>query len=86
MKKMTMFGSVIFGFLFLVGPASAASIRCGTHLIMDGQRNGTGKYEVSKKCGSPTERYGNTWIYDRPGEAKKILHFNDSGRLLRIGG
>jgi hypothetical protein len=86
MKKVTMFGSAVLGFLFLVGPASAGYMRCGTHMIQEGQRNGPGKYEVSKKCGRPTEQYGNTWVYDLPGQTKKILRFNDSGQLTSIDG
>jgi len=86
MKKVTMFGGAVLGFLFLVGLASAGYMRCGTHMIQDGQRNGPGKYEVSKKCGRPTEQYGNTWVYDLPGQSKKILRFNDSGQLTTIDG
>jgi len=86
MRKVTMYGSVIFCFLFLAGPASAGYLRCGTHTIQDGQREGPGKYEISKKCGRPTEQFGNTWVYDQPGQSKKILRFNDSGLLMSIDG
>lgn len=87
MNKVTIFFStVVFGFLFLAGPVSAGYMSCGTHIIQDGQRKGPGKYEVSKKCGRPTEQFGNTWVYDFPGQTKKILRFNDSGQLMSIDG
>ena len=77
---------MLFGVMCLVGPASATtgSIRCGGHVISDSGRTGPGKYEVIKKCGQPTERFGNTWIYDRAGQTRKILRFNDSGELQSI--
>jgi len=39
---------------------------------------------VLKKCGEPTQRNGNTWIYDKPGNFKHVVFFDDSGRLMRI--
>jgi hypothetical protein len=39
---------------------------------------------VIKKCGQPTERFGNTWIYDKPGQTRQVLRFNDSGQLMSI--
>jgi len=87
MNKVTVFMiGVVFGLLLLAGPVSAGYLRCGTHIIQDGQRKGPGKYEISKKCGRPTEQYGNTWVYDLPGQTKKILRFNDSGQLTSIDG
>ena len=72
--------------LFLFGEAFAGSMRCGTHIVSDSNRSGMGKYEVLKRCGEPTERFGNTWVYDQPGQSKKILRFNDSGLLMSIDG
>ena len=66
--------------------ALANSMRCGTHIVSAGQRKGMGKYEVLKRCGEPTERYGNTWVYDRPGQLKRVLTFGPDGRLSRIEG
>ena len=60
------------------------SMRCGTHLISAGGRPGPGKYEVLKKCGEPTVRSGDTWIYDKPGGAKRVVVFDASGYLARI--
>jgi hypothetical protein len=65
-------------------PAFAAgSMRCGTHIISPG-RQGPGKYEVLKKCGEPTARTGDIWIYEQPGGAKRALRFDASGNLTRI--
>ncbi|MGI9329767.1 MAG: DUF2845 domain-containing protein [Gammaproteobacteria bacterium] len=76
----------LIGSLFIVGDAFAASMRCGTHIVSDSQRNGMGKYEVLKRCGEPTERFGNTWVYDRPGQFKRTLRFAPDGRLSKIEG
>jgi len=70
--------------LIVAMPASAASIRCGSHIIQDGMRHAPGKYEVLKKCGEPTERLSDTWIYDKPGKSKRVLRFGPDGRLMRI--
>lgn len=71
--------------LLLVESASGSgSMRCGTHIIDAGGRHGPGKYEVLKKCGEPTARYSNTWVYDKPGSIRTTLHFDASGMLSRI--
>jgi hypothetical protein len=74
---------VVTGALFASQAASAGFIRCGSHVIEDGGRAGTGKYEVLRKCGEPTVRYGNTWIYERGG-VKKVIRFHDSGQVSTI--
>ncbi len=60
------------------------SMRCGTHIISAGGRDGPSKYEVLKKCGEPTARSGNTWIYEQPGGARHVVVFDASGNLARI--
>ena len=72
--------------LFLFGEAFAGSMRCGTHIVSDSNRSGMGKYEVLKRCGEPTDRFGNTWVYDKPGQFKRTLTFGPDGRLARIDG
>ena len=62
---------------------ASRSMRCGSHLVSGGQRHGPMKYEVLKKCGEPTERFGNTWIYER-GNRTFTATFDHSGRLIRI--
>ncbi len=89
MSKLTvLITGMLFGVMCLVGPASAATgfMRCGTHIISGSGRMGPGKYEVLKKCGQPTDRFGNTWIYDKAGQARKVLIFDDSGQLMSIDG
>ena len=85
MRK-TMFWAALAGLasMALSGPASATYLRCGGKLIEGGGRNGPGMYEVLKKCGKPTERYGNTWVYVRSGKPPRILRFNDAGQLETI--
>jgi len=39
---------------------------------------------VLKKCGEPTIRAGNTWIYEKSHGAKTIMVFDASGKLSRI--
>ena len=72
-----------FGCLLFAQPALANYLRCGVHLLEAGGRSGPGMYEVLMKCGAPTERFGNTWIYERQG-SRRIVFFNDAGRLSRI--
>jgi len=79
-------GVVVFASLFFSASASAGIMVCGMHNITDGGRSGPGKYEVLKKCGEPTGRYGNTWVYDKPGRSKKVLIFDDRGLLIDIQG
>ena len=62
---------------------ASGSMRCGSHIVSAGQRHGPGKYEVLKKCGEPTVRNGDTWIYDR-GSKQYAVMFDASGRLMRI--
>ena len=85
-KETLTISTLVSGVLFMAGQATAGYLTCGTHIIDDSQREGPGKYEVSKKCGRPTEQFGNTWVYDWPGQSKKILRFNDSGQLISIDG
>ena len=75
----------IFAVFFLFSTeALAASIRCGNHVIQSGGRSGPGKYEVLKRCGSPTERFGNSWVYERKGGKRVVIVFKDSGVISSI--
>ena len=85
MRKTTLWAAVAgLASMALSGSVSATYLRCGGQLIEGGGRSGPGVYEVLKKCGKPTERYGNTWIYARPGKPARILRFNDAGQLETI--
>jgi len=75
----------VFLFALMPEPALAGSMRCGSHIISTGGLHGPGKYEVLKKCGQPTARSGDTWIYDKPGGVKYVVVFDASGYLARIG-
>ena len=82
--RYTLAGCAIILGLIVAMPASAGSMRCGSHIIQDSQRHGPGKYEVLKKCGEPTKRLSDTWIYDKPGRSKRVLRFGPDGKLMRI--
>ena len=59
------------------------SMRCGTHIISSDPSLPTGKYDVLKRCGEPTVRYGDAWIYEK-GSVKHTLTFTSGGRLKDI--
>ena len=77
--------ALTFVFLILMPEPvfASGSMRCGTHIVTGGQRHGPGKYEVLKKCGEPTQRNGDTWIYEKSGNLH-VVFFDASGRLMRI--
>lgn len=77
--------SIVLLSMLLMQSALAGSMRCGTHIISTGGLHGPGKYEVLKKCGEPTIRSGDTWIYDEPGGKKYVVVFDAAGYLARIG-
>ena len=84
-KSKWIVASVILLSTLLMELALAAdSIRCGTHIITAGGRHGPGKYEVLKKCGEPTARYGDTWVYEQHGGVRRVVVFDASGNLARI--
>ncbi len=74
----------VFLLAFMLKPALADSVRCGSHIISSGERHGTDKYEVLKKCGEPTIRAGDIWIYEKARGAKTIMVFDASGKLSSI--
>lgn len=76
--------TIFFSMLLMELALAHGSLRCGTHIITAGGRPGAGKYEVLKKCGEPTVRAGDTWIYDRPGSTKSVVVFDASGYVARI--
>ena len=59
------------------------SMSCGTHIISSGQDESPGMYEVLKRCGEPTYRQGNTWVYEKSGLEHKI-RFDSDGSILDI--
>ena len=65
-------------------PALAGSLRCGTHVISSGQSNSPGQYEVLKRCGEPTFRQGDTWIYEKSSSVSRQIRFDRNGNILDI--
>ncbi len=85
MNIKTLLITLMTGFsMLMLQSAYAGSIRCGSHIISDGGRSGPGMYEVLKRCGEPTFRQGNTWIYTKPNKKQYEVIFNDSGEIARI--
>lgn len=82
-KSLLIIAAVLLSVLALEPAAASGSMRCGSHIISAGQRNGPGMYEVLKKCGEPTDRFGNTWVYEKGG-SKRTVHFNTAGAVTRI--
>ena len=86
---MTYRSELIIASIFLLStlmlePAFADSTRCGRHVISSGQRPGTDKYEVLKKCGEPTSRAGNIWVYEKSRGVKTVMVFDALGKLSSI--
>ena len=82
-----MFKLIGVSLLLTVGyiqPAAAGSMTCGTHIISSGQGNSPGQYEVLKRCGEPTFRQGNTWIYERSSSVARKVRFDRNGNILDI--
>ena len=77
-------GAVLLLAMAFMEPAAASSMRCGTHIISYGQGNSPGQYEVLKRCGEPTYRQGNTWIYERSSSVVNRVRFDNSGMILDI--
>ena len=73
----TVFSTLMFQSVY------AGSMRCGSHLISDGGRHGPGIYEVLKRCGEPTFRQGNSWVYEK-GNKRIVIIFNSKGSISSI--
>ena len=72
--------------LLLGGTAQASSITCGNAIITDDQPEGQFKQQILDKCGQPTLKDGDNWLYDRSdaGQGIYVLHFNGSGQVDSI--
>ncbi len=80
-------GVALWAIIMLSAPTLAVEgfMRCGNHLISGEDIEGPTKAEVLEKCGEPTSREGDMWVYEEPGKPTRVLHF-DGGRLERIEG
>jgi hypothetical protein len=65
-------------------PASADSMRCGTHIISWGQDDSPGQYEVLKRCGPPTYKQGDTWVYEKSSSVSTRVRFDGQGNIVQI--
>lgn len=63
---------------------AAQAMTCGTHVISWGQDNSPGQYEVLKRCGEPTYRQGNTWIYEESSSVVHKIRFDSDGNIVDI--
>ncbi len=78
--RILLFAVLILGTLSHTKPVSAASMRCGTDIVNVGDP----EFVVLQKCGPPTYKQGDQWIYDRgPGSFLKIVVFG-LGKVLFI--
>ena len=83
-RKLKLIIASLFISIFITESAMArGSMRCGTQMITSDPAGPSGKYEVLKRCGDPTERYGDTWIYKR-GSVTHTLEFSSNGQLRNI--
>jgi len=83
-KNLKLIVASIFISIFMMESAMArGSMRCGTHMITSDPAGPSGKYEVLKRCGEPTERYGDTWLYKK-GSLTHTLEFSSNGQLRNI--
>ena len=84
-KKRAIGGCASAALMLFAGQApGGGSMQCGIHLIHAGGRHSPSKYEVLKKCGEPTFREGNTWVYDSGRGSARILRFNRNGFVVNI--
>jgi hypothetical protein len=84
-RKLTLIITALFISIVTMESAMArGSMRCGTHLISADAANPSGMYDVLKRCGEPTARYGDTWIYKRSSSVTHTLTFGSDGQLKRI--
>ena len=76
------FVAVVAITLLFTANVQADAIRCGSHVIEDGElENAPTMQEVLKKCGQPSSREGSSLYYKKKG---KRLDFDTEGRLLSI--
>jgi hypothetical protein len=82
MKMPTLSITFIAGALFTL-QTQAETMECGTHMISDGEISGPILSEVVEKCGEPTSRDGNSYVYEK-GNTTYVLVFDDAGNLNSI--
>ena len=83
-NTLKLIGAALVLALGFPGNASASTMKCGTHIISYGQGQAVGQYEVLKRCGEPTARQGNTWIYEKSSSVTRRVRFNSQGEIINI--
>ena len=77
--------AMFFLSVIVIAPFPAeGSMRCGTHLINGGQRSSPYKHEVLKRCGEPTARNGNNWVYKQSSSVTRVVRFDRNGQVSYI--
>ncbi len=77
--------AMFFLSVIVIAPVPAqGGMRCGTHLINGGQRSAPYKHEVLKRCGEPTARNGNNWIYEQSSSVTRVVVFSGNGQVSHI--
>ena len=70
-------------FILVSHAATAGAMKCGTHLIEDGQSPGQSRTDIEEQCGPPERSAGNILHY-MIGDVMYRLQFNDAGELESI--
>jgi hypothetical protein len=84
-KKSQFVIAMFFLSAIVIAPVPAqGSLRCGSHLISGGQGNSPYKHEVLKRCGEPTARNGNSWIYQKSSSVTRVVVFGGNGQVSYI--
>ncbi len=72
---------LLAGLVLASTAALGGSFYCGQHII----KRGDSKARVTEKCGPPTSRSSDLWVYDRGTTQFTIaLHFRADGTVNRI--
>ncbi len=80
MKNLASLG-VLTGLVFASTAALGGSFYCGQHII----ERGDSRARVVEKCGPPTSRSSDLWVYDRGRTQFTMpLHFRADGTVNRI--
>jgi len=82
-KLISIIAALIISIVMMESAMARGSMRCGTHIISSDPANPSGKYDVLKRCGEPTTRYGDTWIYKK-GSITQTLQFSGNGQLQNV--
>jgi len=83
-KLKLVIAALVISTVMMESALAVGSMRCGTHLISADPGNPSDMYDVLKRCGEPTARFGDTWVYKRSSSVQHKLTFGSDGMLRRI--